>query len=227
MGLDWNPIGKPKPEHEEEFEQLFKLLGDSTASMTWRERIKRLLRGVDREAAKQRWFEIQISPFETLNAPRVGMDPKADEWARRQFRENAKAGETEEKFLEELRGHYVLALAPPCDGLPLYSNGSAGYVELFSFRAQFIANDCKEIVGDALLEKCYRSSLAPGLASLGGELKACAGNYALAHGVSHVADKRDIEAGEDSPDRKAHILFSAARWCEYWSSRGHGLEAYF
>lgn len=54
------------------------------------------------------------------------------------YRKNPPKDKTEAQFLEELKGHYVVALAPPCDGVPFYSNGSMGYVEALSFRAQFI-----------------------------------------------------------------------------------------
>ena len=100
-------------------------------------------------------------------------------------------------------------------------------MEAFSFRAQFIAVDCEDVVGPKLLEKCYQSCLAPGLAALGAELRACAAGYAAQNSVAGVETAREVEAEEGSPAMKAHILFSAARWCEYWSSRGHGMEAYF
>lgn len=226
MGLDWNPIGKPKYGHEEEFEKLFRLLGDNPVG-SWLERAKQLFHRFDRDAATKRWFEIQISPFVTVQAPQVGMDPKADEWARARYREKPPKDKTEAQFLEELKGCYVVALAPPCDGIPYYTNGSAGYVELYSYRAQFIVIECKEIVGDELLEKCYHSCLAPALATLGAELRARAEAYAAEHGVSNVEAVRKLDAPDSSHELKAHILFSAAKWCEYWSSRGHGLEAYF
>jgi hypothetical protein len=227
MGLDWNPIGKPKPGHEEEFEKLFRLLGDNPASGSWLDNFKQLIHRFDRDAASKRWFEIQISPFVTVQAPQVGIDPKADEWARARYREKPPKDKTEAQCLEELKGYYVVELAPPCDGIPYYTNGSAGYVELYSFRAQFIAIECKEIVGDELLEKCYHSCLPPDLASLGAELRARANAYASKHGVSSVEAVRELDAPDGSPELKAHILFSAAKWCEYWSSRGQGLEAYF
>lgn len=227
MGLDWNPIGKPKPGHEEEFEWLFKLLGDNSAGGSWFEKAKQLFHRFDRDAATKRWFEIQISPFVTAQAPQVGIDQRADEWAKARYRENPPKDKTESQFIEELKGYYVVALAPPCDGIPFYTNGSAGYVELYSFRAQFIAIECKDIIGDELLEKCYHSCLAPALASLGAELRARVETFASKHGVSGVDAVRELDAPEDSPESKAHILFSAAKWCEYWSCRGHGLEAYF
>lgn len=227
MGLDWNPIGKPKPGHEEEFETLFRLLGANSSGGNWLQKAKQLFHRFDRDAATKRWFEIQISPFFTVQAPQVGIDPRADEWAKERYRENPPKDKTEVQFLKELKGYYVVALAPQCDGIPYYSNGPTGYVELYSFRAQFITNDCKDVVGKDLLEKCYHSCLAPDLTSLGAELRACANDYAFKHDVSYVESVRELDAPENSPESKAHILFAAAKWCEYWSSRGHGLEAYF
>ena len=227
MGLDWNPIGKPKPGHEEEFENLFQLLGDGPATGSLFDRFKQLFHRFDRDAATKRWFEIQNSPFVTIQAPQVGSDSAADEWAKARYRENPQEDKTEAQVLEDLKGYYVVALAPACDGIPYYTNGPAGYVELYSFRAQFLTNDCSDIIGDELLEKSYTSCLAPGLASLGAELRACAANYSSKHGVSQVETIRELDAPEDSPESRAHILFAAAKWCEYWSSRGHGLEAYF
>lgn len=227
MGLDWNPIGRPKRGHEQEYERLFHLLGDGKLDEPWTARLKRNIFGFDREAATQRWLEIQESPFVTLGAPQVGRDAAADEWARTRYREHPPKGQTEPQFLEDLRDYYVVELAPPCDGIPYYSNGGAGYVEPYSFRAQFIAVDCAEITGPALLERCYGSTLAPGLAALGADLRACAADYAAKKNVAAVAAARELEAEEGSPEMKAHILFSAARWCEWWSSRGHGMEAYF
>ncbi len=227
MGLDWNPIGRPKPGHEEEFERLFKLLTDSPVAGGWRDRLKRLFQRVDRQALTERWHEIQISPFVTLQAPRVGVDAVADQWAQARYDEHPPEGKTRAQFLNELSAYYVVALAPPCDGIPYYSNGAAGYVEPFSFRAQFLVNECEDMIGNVLIEKCYQSCLASGLAALGAELRACAVEYASTHGVARVEALRGLDAQEGSPESKAHILFSAAKWCEYWSGRGHGLEAYF
>lgn len=228
MGLDWNPIGKPKPGYEEEFERLFHMLVGNPQNEGWLlEKIKHVFGLRTREAASKRWFEIQISPFVTIQAPQVGEDPRADEYARQRYREKPPKNKSEEQFLEELKGHYVVALATPCDGIPVYSNGPFGYVELFSFRAQWIVIECRDIVGYALIERCYRSYLARDLMSLGKDVLERAAAYAAKHGVSGVEGIRVLDAPKASPEAKAHILFSAAKWCEYWSSRGHGLEACF
>ncbi len=79
----------------------------------------------------------------------------------------------------------------------------------------------------ATLEKCYESCLAPGLEALGHELRARATSFSAKAGVAHVERVARPEFEEGSEESRAHILFTAARWCEYWSSRGHGLEAYW
>lgn len=226
MGLDWNPIGKPKPGFELEFERVFKLMGSLPVNVGWFERLRRRLKGVDRDAIARRWREIQITPYETLQAPQVGVSGAADDWALQRYAEMPEPKPTKDAFLEELQGYYVLDLVPPCDGIPLYSNAGMGYVEKFSFRAQFL-HHCEHIVGAQTLEKCYVSCLAPGLQALGHELRAWAVSFAAREGVSHVEHAEHADFEDKSAQSNAHILFSAARWCEFWSSRGHGLEAYW
>jgi hypothetical protein len=228
MGLDWNPIGKPKPGHEAEFEQLFRLLsGKPLPADSLFQRVKQALVKPDTKKAQERFIQIQIEPFETIQAPRVGFDAVADAWARKRYDDNPPAGKTLAQFLESMHGYYVVSLSPPCEGLPVYSNGPAGYVEYFSFRAQWLTVECKDILGNDLLEQCYESCLAPGFASLGRRLRHVATTYSSDNGVAYVEHQRDLEAQEGSPELKAHVLFAATKWCEWWSSRGHGLEAYF
>ena len=224
MGLDWNPIGKPKPGSEEEFAALFKQLGELPTRPGWLERIGLRRRGIDRDAIKKRWEEIQITPYETLGAPQVGKSAEADAWARQRYSEMEEPRPSEDEFWQEMRGYYVLALVPPCDGLPKYSNWTAGYAERFSFRAQFLGS-CEDIIPQETLGKCYESCLAPELATLGQELRACAVTFAKQKNLEHIEFAQDVEFSEESPETKLDILYAAARWCEYWSSRGHGLEA--
>ena len=224
MGLDWNPIGKPKPGSEEEFAALFKQLGELPTRPGWLERIRLRRRGIDREAIKKRWEEIQITPYETLGAPQVGESAEADAWARKRYSEIEEPRPSEDEFWQEMRGYYVLDLVSPCDGLPRYSNSSAGYVERFSFRAEFLRY-CEDIVPEDTFEKCYESCLAAELAILGEELRNCAASFAKQKNLEHIEFAKDVELNEESPETKLDILYAAAGWCEYWSSRGHGLEA--
>ena len=227
MGLDWNPLGKPKPGYEEEFASIFQQLGESS-NWGWLEKRRRRREGRDHEGLHKRWSEIEIRPHETVGAPQVGSNAEADAWARKRYKELQAAEEpelpeSESEFMQQMQGGYVLALAPPCDGFPYYSNWTLGYCDRFSFRAEFL-RDCEELIPEKTFSKCYESCLAPGLAVLGQELRDCATSYARAKQLEHIEFVTEgFEA--DSPEKKLHILYSAARWCEYWSSRGHGMES--
>ena len=223
MGLDWNPLGKPKPGFENEFASIFQQLGESS-NWGWLEKRRRRREGRDREGLHKRWDEIQITPHETVGAPQVGSSAEADTWAHERYREMEPPKPSESEFMQEMQGQYVLALAPPCDGFPFFSNSPAGYVERFSFRAQFL-HDCEDIIPEDSFAKCYESCLAPAFAVLAQELRACITSYARANNLQHTEFVADADFEEKSPESKAHILYAATRWCEYWSSRGHGLEA--
>jgi hypothetical protein len=224
MGLDWNPLGRPKAGHEDEFAQLFHQIGE-LAHAGFVDRLRNRLRGIDPEAVKARWLSIQISPYETAGAPCVGRNAEATAWARERWRERPDPKPSEDEFLRELDGYWVVDLAPPSDGIPVYSNGGMGYVERTSFRAEFLL-DCEDVVDEETLGRCYDSCLASDLADLGRALHAAADSFAATNGVAHVEQIRMPDAFEPgSSESKAHIVFSAARWCEWWSSRGHGLEA--
>ena len=223
MGLDWNPLGKPKPGYEEEFASIFQQLGES-ANWGWFEKRRRRREGTDHEGLHKRWDEIQITPHETVGAPQVGSSAEADAWARERYQALEPPKPPESEFMQGMKGYYVLALAPPCDGFPYYSNGPLGYVERFSFRAQFL-HDCEDIIPENTFSKCYESCLASGLAVLGQELRACVTSYAGPKNLEHIEFVAGGDFEEKSPESKVHILYSATRWCEYWSSRGHGLEA--
>ena len=226
MGLDWNPLGKPKPGTEDEFASLFQQLGELPAKAGLFERFRRRRRGIDREALERRWDEIQITPHETVGAPQVGASAEADAWARKRYNEMPPPRPTEEEFWQNMQDYYVLELVPPCDGFPFYSNWGAGYVQRFSFRAEFL-RACEDIIDEETLGKCYESCLAPGLVTLGQELRACVTSYAQPRNLEQIefAKPEHFELG--TPESKSHILYCAARWCEFWSSRGHGLEAYW
>jgi hypothetical protein len=224
MGLDWNPLGKPKPGYEEEFATLFMQLGELSADAGFFEKLRRKRKGLDREAMLERFNEIQITPYETVGAPIVGVSEEANAWARRRYQEMKEPRPPESEFWEKMDGYYVLDLVPPCDGFPPYSNAPCGYVERFSFRGQFLG-DCEAIIPEETFAKCYESSLAPGLAILGQELRAAVTTFARARNLEHVEFAQQPDYEMESDESNAHILYCAARWCEYWSSRGHGFEA--
>jgi hypothetical protein len=59
------------------------------------------------------------------------------------------------------------------------------------------------------------------------ELRARAASYAEPKNLAHIEFVKEVDFDENSPASKLHIHYAATRWCEYWSSRGHGLEAYW
>jgi hypothetical protein len=229
VGLDWNPLGRPKAGHEQEFARLFRLLPSLPEKDGALDKLKEKWFGRDSPGTlRARWFEIQVSPLDVIGAPRVGSDSRADEWAKERYHRLKEPRPAMQQYLDQMKGYYVVALAPPCDGIPVYSNGSMGYVESYSFRAQFLVKDCAEELGRELVERCYESCLAGELADLAEEVWRRACSYAERHRVQHlesVNSPADFE--EATPESKAHIMYSASKWCRYWAERGHGMEAYF
>src|SRR5262245_14170134 len=173
MGLDWQPLGKPKPGHEREFEDLFTEL---------------FIDQVHDQAKRDRLSAIEISPYETLGAPRVGFDPQADRWAAEQYpkRPWRKLFVSRRKFMWVFHGYYVMDLLPPNDGVPYYTNGGVGsYCEVFAFRAKFL-EDCEDVLDQELLGEAWVSHNAADLGEYGTKLRDCAVGYAEREGVSDV-----------------------------------------
>lgn len=230
MGLDWLPTNKPKPGHEEECLAIVRRLDEPD-----RHEEKGFLRGLfagkpakafDREELISRFKEISIPAYQTLGAPRVGYDEAANEWALR-LREARKSDLPEEEWLRRLHGYYVLDLASPCDGLPRYTNAPLGDVEAYSFRAKFL-EDCRDIVGDELIERGYLRLLAPELVEYGRTLVDRATAWASENAVDPDAIEPEREDFDpESPEGKVDIVLSAGRWCIYWGERGHMLDPYF
>lgn len=213
MGLDWNPGNRPRPGFEAEF--------------LWLVDGIRKQRIADESAEHSRFFEISISAFETLNAPQIGFDARANEWIVRKYHSQPREI-SEAEWLERFHGFYVVELVPPCDGIPRYSNGSpGGYVESFSFRAEFL-RDCETALPQRLMDAAYESKFADETVAYGQELLEAAHKYAAANRV----DPRDCELSDDDMERKTpryqtNIVLSAGRWCLFWGERGHMLDAYW
>jgi hypothetical protein len=211
MGLDWNPGPKAKPGHEQEFHRLWTKLHAKSCFF--------------RKQKVRRFGEITANAFETLATPRVGFSAPATEWARAIFPNRKDKSITEDAFIRQMQGFYVLDLVPPCDGLPRYSNGSAGgYVERYAFRGQFL-KDCTEIIGDQLLESAYISKLPEDTNHFGQSLLAAASQFASSHGLD--SSKIQLAEEPDSIEFRLDVVFSAGRWCCFWAERGHWLEAYW
>ena len=235
MGLDWIVGHKPRPGHESEFQGIVStLLRDKLGKVDRAAIPRRRWDGLARifgkpgatpgasEDLKRRYDEIGIPAHATLNAPRVGSDPAADDWARTTHAAQGIAKPLDE-WLAEMRGYYVLDLVPPCDGMPSYSNAAFGYVERSSFRAQFLKKTTA-IIGDHLLEACYEVKFAPDLSAFGRALQVRANAYAKARGLGALEKPPE---DPDSEEGRLDIVMSAARWSQFWGDRGHFLEPSF
>ncbi len=214
MGLDWNPGNRPRPGSETEFRRL--------ADGIREQRIK------EGSPDHNRFFEISISAHETLQVPRVGSDSRADEWIRRKYHQQLQQQMSEAEWVQRFQGFYVVELVPPCDGVPRYSNGSpGGYVEPFSFRAQFL-RDCESFVPARLLEAAYESKLPVDTINYGRELLAAGEAFARENGLDpQNCQASNADVNGETLRLQADIVLSAGRWCVFWGERGHMLDAYW
>lgn len=222
MGLDWKPLNKPKAGYEQEYCQIFKYLtGKEKQKIGFIEKLKGK-RELNQEDLLDKFLSISSTAYETLNAPEVGINQEATKWAEAQFENREDKSLSFDEFMTQMKGYYVLDLVPECDGIPMYI---AMHDEAHVFRAQFL-NDCEEILSAELFEKAYESKLADETLEYAKKLMVVAEEYARTNNCMNLKDqKRPPDVDEDSPESKAHILFSAAKWLIYWSSRGHGMEA--
>lgn len=209
MALDWEPLPKPKLGQEREFEDLFHKLEGA--------------RGQRRERLLE-WFANASEPaFTQIGAPRVGYDEEADEWLVKRVEKQQRTAELDE-IRREMRGYCVLTLLPPCDGFPVYSNYiTSDSLERYAFNALLVTAE-REIIGDALFERAHTAMLPEGLAEFAEKLHEVAQRFVLERGLpGHVETIREPVFAEGSQERRAHVLFAAAKWATYWSYRGHGM----
>jgi hypothetical protein len=221
MGWSWRPLNRPKPGKELQFTHTYNVLTGRE-----KERVNIIRKIFNRPYSEKEYlailFSISIEPYETLQAPRVGYDKAATEWAKEQFEKRSDRSLNLEDFLLKMHGYYVLELAPSSDGLPPYP---APGEEIHIFHAELL-NDCREIMGEALFEKAKGKMLSVDTEAFGQELLSVAEHYAFEAGVSHVKELPQIPPEqEDAAARKAHVLFAASRWLIFWGERAHGFEA--
>lgn len=209
MGLDWNPGNRPKAGFEAEFTRLFSELKSR--------------RDADADELKNRLLEISVSAYETLAAPQVGRDSRANAWITEKYAEMNPPMSLAD-WIGKFEGFYVVPLVPPCDGIPRYSNGRpGGDVEPFSFRAQFLV-DCEEIIGTFLLEAAYESKLTDEFKLYGSRLLNCAEEFARTNAMTLPPPESE---NPGSPEFRLDVVFRAGLWCSFWAERGHTLDAYW
>jgi hypothetical protein len=200
MGLDWEPLGRPRPEHGVEFATLLARLqaGDETV--------------LDRMNA------IAITPYETLGAPRIGIDDAADDWLHTQVSED-----DHYETCMKMHGYYVLDLLPPCDGFPVYTSYPTWpKLDRCTFRGALLL-DVRDDLG-ALYHEAFLYKSHDELEEFGERIMARTRQLAREQRVMEV----ELVAGlpsyvPRSIESRVHIMFAAARWCLFWARRGHGL----
>lgn len=208
MGLDWRPMGKPKPGYEDRFKELYRLISEKQVS------------GQTKEQMLEEWFSIQIQTYETIKAPRVGRDKEAEDWIKEQYEESEKDVSLEE-FIKEFEGYYVILLAKELDGVPAYV--AMGQDENV-FRGKFL-DDCKDLIGEDLYEAAYVTKLADDTLKYGEQLMAVAEKLATEHNVTYLRDQRWPPEAYGTMEFRIHILYSAAKWLIFYGKNGHGFEA--
>ena len=216
MGLDWRPMGKPKPGYEDRFNQIFRILeGSEKPTEIPGQQLP------SREELLKEWFEIQIRSYETIKAPMVGRDPEANDWALELYN-NSDKSQSQEDYVKELAGYYVIELAKELDGVPVYmSFGQDRNV----FRGQFLA-DCEEVVDVSLLVEGWRTKAAKETLEFGNQLMAAADKLAAENNLQHLKERRSPpEQGDNPLANKIHILYAAAKWLIFYGKNGHGFEA--
>jgi hypothetical protein len=214
VALDWVPGNRPRPGHEAEFRDLY----------------VRLAGGQEIDFA--RWDEISFTAFQTLNAPMVGRDTEANDWARRLFQAGVRIGADEQDSLAKLAGLYVLDLVPACDGLPRYTSGYVGgTLEPYTFQAEALRG-CADVLGAETINRgpmFPEQSLAYGQALIGR-----AERYAARHDLDlgrlvipelTGGDGRPVMPRTYSPELAADIVHGAGRWCVFWAEREHIIHA--
>ena len=222
MGLDWRPLNKPHQGSEKEYGEIFEILsGRKKPDVSLIDKL--FGKQKSQEDILKRFLEISSPAYETLKAPRVGKDEKANDWAKKQFENRSDKSLTLENFVKQMDGFYVLDLVPECDGMPVYI---AIHDEAHVFRAQFL-KDCEEIIGEEMMGEAYTSQLAGQALDFGERLFSLAEKYAIENNCLFLKDQKSPTGDEGSPESKAHILFSASKWLIFWGKRGHGYEASF
>jgi hypothetical protein len=223
MGLDWIAMGKPKPGFEARFREIYDLLGESDGQKTGI--LGRLFgkKTKTREELLEEWNAISDKSYETIRAPRVGRDKSADDWARTTYLETDKS-KTEEEFMNDLQGYYVIELATELDGVPVYQSPVA---DESAFRGAFL-QDCEDLIGEDLLNEAWGTKFADEALEYGNQLMAIADKVAVENNLQYLKDQRmPPDFNEDTMESELHILYAASKWLIFYGKNGHGFEADF
>ena len=76
-----------------------------------------------------------------------------------------------------------------------------------------------------MLDRAHQNMLPEELRRFADDLRVMGQKYAEENGVTAYAEPYAPPDTDDPPAGLAHIMASASRWCSFWASRGHWLEA--
>ncbi|MEP5153340.1 hypothetical protein [Planktotalea sp.] len=240
MGLDINVLGKPLRGFEQEFEETWKIIhyrfpeDDLPASRFLKVKPAKLFGlvkpsvEVDREGAVLRFQEISIPVYEAIGAPIVGTDDEADTWLRYAVKNGFVNAKSETEAFQNFHGYRALQAMEDCDGFPIYSNEYAYEgIDRTSFRGSFL-EDCKDILSQTEIEQAWQPMLCNEFAEWGKGLRSAADRFAKQHDLQQVLGQKQLpDTTENERCSALHIVDQAARWVDFWSSKGHGSDPYY
>ncbi|MEP1490313.1 MAG: hypothetical protein ABJK28_17975 [Algibacter sp.] len=223
MGLDMRPMGKPKKGFEKRFREIFEMIeSNNIPKPSLLDKIKGK-KVHTKDELIQEWFENQIPTYETIKAPMVGKDERANLWIKEKYDVLEEKPPLKE-FLNEHQGYYVIELAEEQDGVPVYI--SMGQDENV-FRGEFLT-DCTNLIGEELVSEAWGTKLADETLNYGNRLMVIGNEISKEHNLEYLKEQRmPPEADEDSIESKLHIIFSLAKWLTFYGKNGHGYEADF
>ena len=158
---------------------------------------------------------ISVNPCEELKCPRIGIDPEATQWFRRELWETHRAQQPHlpfwdlpfEEALRSYHGRYVPALAKVREGLSEYVGPVGGET---SVRAKVLQRALDALQDRDLISEGWRDHDAQE-----------AGEYA-----DRLQGALQAHRGQARPE-SVEIVEAAARWLRFWSGRGYGFRAWF
>ncbi len=217
------PMGKPQPGFEKRFVEIFEMLKQNKIPQpSFWDKLKGK-KVPTREELLDEWQANQIPSYETIKAPRVGRDEEANLWIMAKYNQ-AEQEMTQEQFIKQYDGYYVIELAKEKDGVPMYI---AVEQDENVFRGQFL-QDCVDIIGDDLVNEAWETKFANDALDYGNRLMAVADKLALTHNLAYLKTQRlPPDVDEDTIESKLHIVFSLAKWLIFYGKNGHGYEADF
>ncbi len=149
---------------------------------------------------------LMVYPAETIKAPRIGIDPEADEWVVKNWENVQPEGTSLEEFLAESHGHYVAEAVTDCPGIPPISGFLTSPT---SFRGKAVCH--VSWLNDTLRHRAYTDHNPRELVEYG-EL------------LCKEALSQDPKT--QSP-KSIELVKSAGDWCKFWGSHGHGMHAWY